>query len=149
MRKFDFDEVVATFFGLGRVSKMPGTLTSAVACAIGILIKVNWMDIAVVAAIGYLCADRYAKKINGNDPPEVVIDEVLGMWIAMCYLPISYALPAFVLFRIVDILKPFPINLLEKLPGGLGIMADDAAAGALVRLILWGIHVYFIGTNII
>lgn len=143
-----FNALVSTFFGVGKFGKMPGTMGSAAAVAIAVLIPIHWTVIAATAILGIYCSDRYSKLKGEADPSEVVIDEVVGMWISMWGLPVSYGFPAFVLFRLVDILKPFPVNLFERLPGGFGIMADDIAAGVLVRLILWGLHIYMIGGNL-
>lgn len=72
------------------------------------------------------------------DPSSVVIDEVVGMWIALLLLPksLAAACAAFVLFRVLDILKPQPARALERLPGGWGIMLDDVVAGLYANLIL-------------
>ena len=80
------------------------------------------------------------------DPPQAVWDEVIGIWVTCLFLPktILWMAAAFICFRILDIVKPFPINRLERLPGGVGIMADDLLAGLvgaaalnLVRLLLF------------
>lgn len=67
----------------------------------------------------------------GHDPAEVTIDEVLGMWISLLFLPKSLltAIAAFFIFRIMDIVKPFPARKFDSLTGGFGIMADDVVAG--------------------
>ena len=145
MSKFDLDKSIATFFGIGLLNrKMPGTLGSAAALIIAVIIPVHWIAIITVTVVGAWFSGRYSRKTGVEDPPEVVIDEVAGMWTAMYALPVSYGIPAFVLFRIVDILKPFPVNIAEKLPGGIGIMADDVAGGAIVWLILHAIRAYII-----
>ena len=80
----------------------------------------------------------YARECGSGDPSECVIDEVAGQWIACAFAPLSLwgFVLAFVLFRYFDIRKPWPISRLEKLNGGLGIMADDVAAGAIAGLIV-------------
>jgi phosphatidylglycerophosphatase A len=75
-------------------------------------------------------------EIGLSDPGEVVIDEVAGYWTSMLGLDSSNAIAAFFLFRVVDIVKPFPVDSMEKLPGGIGIMADDVCGGLIVNLIL-------------
>jgi phosphatidylglycerophosphatase A len=78
-----------------------------------------------------------------RNPGPVVIDEVLGMLLTLAFIPVglSGALAGFVLFRIFDVIKPFPADRLERLHGGLGIMADDAMAGIYanlcLRLLIW------------
>ena len=149
IKKFDLDKFMATFFGIGLLSsKMPGTITSAAALVIALIIPIHWIAIVSVIIIGTWSTGRYSKKIGVKDPPEAAIDEVAGMWISMYALPASYGIPAFVLFRIVDILKPFPVNVAEKLPGGIGIMADDIVGGGMVWLIFWGIRTYLSATYI-
>lgn len=78
------------------------------------------------------------QKQLGPDPSQVVVDEVVGFWIAMFALPKSLILVAigFVLFRIFDIWKPFPVRKMERFPGGWGIMADDAMAGIYTNVLL-------------
>jgi len=136
MKKIALDELISTFFGIGRYGKMPGTLGSLAALIIAVIIPVHWTAIITVILIGTWFSDRYSKRTGIKDPSEVVIDEVAGMWVSMYALPASYWVPAFVLFRVFDILKPFPVSMAEKLPGGVGIMADDIVAGVMVNLIL-------------
>jgi phosphatidylglycerophosphatase A len=85
----------------------------------------------------------YAAELGQLDPGCIVIDEVCGQLIALAFLPAAWVPvgASFVLFRFFDIIKPWPIRKLEKLPGGWGIMADDVGAGlaaaALARLVLF------------
>jgi phosphatidylglycerophosphatase A len=76
-----------------------------------------------------------------EDPGIVVIDEVAGMWVSLLFLPLTpvTAVAAFVIFRIFDVVKPFPARRLEDLPGGYGIMCDDLMAGAYANLVLRGL----------
>lgn len=76
------------------------------------------------------------EKVYGKDPAECTIDEVVGMWISLLFLPkqIVISLAAFFIWRALDILKPFPANRFEKISGGLGIMLDDIAAGIYTML---------------
>jgi len=82
-----------------------------------------------------------ARETRQRDPNFIVIDEVAGQWIALIAVPLrwQYALASFILFRGFDIFKPPPLRLLEKLPGGWGIMLDDVGAGlyALALMQLW------------
>jgi len=86
-----------------------------------------------------------ARESGINDPGFVVIDEVAGQMIAMIGVPLGwkYLLASFILFRGFDIVKPFPLRRLERLPGGTGIMMDDVGAGVyvLVLLQIW-LHVF-------
>ena len=136
--------IISTFFGIGNFSNMPGTLGTFAAFAILILMReINvWLLLATIA-VGTIAADRYARATGVSDPGEVVIDEVAGYWVAMLWLDPSFAIVAFFLFRVVDILKPFPVSYMERLPGGIGIMADDICGGAIVNLLMRLLHWLF------
>ncbi|MEG1642430.1 MAG: phosphatidylglycerophosphatase A [Synergistaceae bacterium] len=129
--------LIATFGTIGRYTKMPGTIGSIIACAIWITAKSMpaWVIIAV-AIIGTIAADKYEKKSGHIDPSEVIIDEVIGCWISCFGFGLNYSIVALFLFRIIDISKPFPVKQMEKLPGGLGIMADDVIGGVIVNLLI-------------
>ncbi len=101
--------------------------------------------IILIALLGLYTSQIYSKRIGEEDPKEVIVDEVVGVWLAMYGLPSGFFLPALFLFRVVDILKPFPINTAEKLPGGWGIMADDIVGGIIVNLILMLIRWLYLG----
>jgi phosphatidylglycerophosphatase A len=146
MKGARWSAAVATVGGAGYLTKMPGTVGSAVAYAFYFFFPVPWWGILGVALLGIWCSDVYAKAKGVTDPGEVVIDEVVGMWISLKGLPLGFpTLSAFLLFRIVDIVKPGPIAKLEKLPGGWGIMADDVAGGILTNMLLRLIHWLFWG----
>lgn len=115
---------------------MPGTVGSVVAFFLYALFPASLEVLLAVIIVGTWASHRYSEQIGVQDPKEVIIDEVAGTWIAMFGLPSGYFLPALFLFRILDILKPFPVNASERLPGGWGIMADDILAGFLVNVIL-------------
>jgi phosphatidylglycerophosphatase A len=85
-------------------------------------------------------ASRVAARLGRKDPPQVVIDEVVGQWIALAGIRVwnwKSVLAVFLLFRLFDIWKPAPARQLERLPGGAGIVADDLAAGLYAALVLW------------
>jgi phosphatidylglycerophosphatase A len=145
---------IATSLGLGYLPKAPGTWGSLA----GILIyaatlfylplPANPRTLAVTAVValalafgGVWAADRAAKFSARKDPQFVVIDEVSGQHLtyALALAPLNwkYLLLGFILFRAFDIWKPFPARQAESLPGGLGIMADDWAAGLYAALGLW------------
>ena len=102
----------------------------------------HWPYLIGVVALAFFAieiADLYEKKFHSHDPKEVVIDEVAGFAVAMAWLPFTWQafLYGFLLFRILDILKPFPIRWVEsKTRGGLGVVADDLVAGIIANLIL-------------
>jgi phosphatidylglycerophosphatase A len=144
---------IATVFGIGRVPLMPGTLASLAALPIGWWLAVigGWVTLLAAAfwvtLLGIWACGRHEKFAGKKDPSECVIDEVAGQWIAL--LPVAFMgrlfdvlvlAATFLLFRVFDILKPWPIYKLQKYSGGLGIMLDDVAAGlAAGVLVLAGI----------
>ena len=97
--------------------------------------------LALAIAVGLLAvpiSGAYAKKIGREDPSDCVIDELAGQWLACAFAPLTwqgYAL-AFVLFRLFDMTKLWPVSAAEKLHGGFGIVADDMVAGAMAGVIL-------------
>jgi len=136
---------IATVFGVGFVKPAPGTAASVVALPVAWLIAEFlgrwWLVVAaiVVLAVGAWACELYARAKGDPDPSECVIDEVAGQWIICAFAPVSilaYVI-AFVLFRLFDILKPWPISVAEReVPGGLGIMADDVVAALMGAVIL-------------
>ncbi|MEJ5306100.1 MAG: phosphatidylglycerophosphatase A [Ignavibacteria bacterium] len=93
--------------------------------------------ILLFLVIGIYTSD-FAEKVYGIDPPQVVIDEIVGMWFTMLFVPKTFLLAAigFVLFRIFDIIKPCPARQSQDIKGGLGIMLDDLIAGFYSLIIL-------------
>lgn len=139
---------IATFFGLGFFPLAPGTLTSLVIVLLYRLLAVGripllWPVAAVVVLFvaGWLAAEGYARELRQRDPGRIVVDEACGQLIALIGLGNAWQplLVSFVLFRGLDILKPNPIRKLEVLPWGLGIMADDVAAGLMAGLLTHGL----------
>lgn len=140
--------LIATWFGCGRSPAAPGTVGSAAALVIAIVLHryaglSGWHYLALAALLAYPAvwsASVAARVSKVEDPGFVVVDEVLGQWIALAgavrFTPVS-CLAAFVLFRLFDIWKPFPVRQLESLPDGLGINADDAMAGVYAALVIF------------
>jgi len=133
--------VLATVFGCGYSAFAPGTVGSAA----GLLFfwpmagaGWPWQAAAsvVLFVIGSLAAGRVARLVNRKDPSIVVVDEVVGQWVTLTALPFTplTAGLGFLLFRVMDIVKPWPARDLESVPGGWGIMADDVAAGIYANL---------------
>lgn len=141
---------LATFFGAGLLRPGPGTwgsLAAAVLWYFGLhaahltaphAMIATLAGAAFVTLIGIPAATRVERESGRTDPGFVVIDEVAGQWLALSVAPLDwrYGLGAFVLFRIFDIVKPWPARQLEKLPAGTGIMVDDLAAGAYALLVM-------------
>ena len=134
----------ATVFGIGRSPVAPGTIASLVALPVAWIVMMYggaFVLFALGAAIfifGLWASERYAVQQGNSDPSECVIDEVAGQWLACAAAPLSPAgfVLAFVLFRLFDISKLWPVSLGERLPGGWGIMTDDMIAGLLSALII-------------
>ena len=97
-----------------------------------------WASILICAVLGIYICDVAEEIIGVPDAGEIVFDEFVGMWITLLAVPhhFGFYVLAFALFRLFDITKIFPINNLQKLPGGLGIMIDDIVAGAMARIVL-------------
>ena len=132
--------IIAMVGGIGRIPVAPGTCASVASAAVWSLVVLSgpmqWAVGCVTVAIGVWAAGRLAKSVAQTDPPQVVIDEWAGMWLALAGLPktVPVIVAAVAAFRLLDILKPPPIKQLERLPGGWGIMLDDVAAGLIVRV---------------
>jgi phosphatidylglycerophosphatase A len=135
---------LATWFGSGLAPIAPGTVGSLAAIPLYVMvIREGRAGVAVAAVVttlvGVWAATRVARRLERKDPQVVVIDEVAGMLVTM--LPFdTFSLRAlafgFVLFRLLDAIKPWPIRNLERLPEGWGIVLDDIGAGAVAAAIL-------------
>lgn len=140
----------ATFFGAGYAPVASGTVGSLAALPLAWLAAGSWPLglglAAVVAAAGIPAAGKASRECGDTDPSIVVIDEVIGMILAVAGLGRNWRriLFAFLVFRAFDIVKPSPCRELEKLPGGFGIVADDVAAGIYTRCVM---QVLFRGGN--
>jgi len=139
---------IATWFGCGFAPVAPGTAGSLAAIAIAWLLERVYHVTAIeFGVLGLLliapaiwAADVFAREIGEKDPGQVVVDEVVGQWITLAgamNLNWKSWLAAFLLFRLFDIWKPPPVRQLEHLPGGAGIVADDAMAGVYAALVLY------------
>ncbi len=141
--------LIATVGYCGYFPVAPGTVGSAAGLVVYLLVWWTGSPVVEVALIaGLFAAGVWAGTIaeryfGGIDPGPIVMDEVVGMLITLAFIPVgvSGALAGFVLFRIYDVIKPYPAGRFERLHGGLGVMADDAMAGVYanltLRLLLW------------
>ena len=133
---------LATVLGVGYIPFAPGTFGSAAGLLLWWLLPASAaaQSIAIVAlfVLGSWSGGIAEHHFRGTDPSYVVIDEVMGMLITLFYNPVGVwgAIGAFLLFRVADVVKPFPSNRLEGLPGGVGVMADDAMAAVYANLAL-------------
>lgn len=138
-----FHNFIATGFGSGYSPIAPGTAGALLAMLIwwvysllfsnSISIPILTFIIVTVFTIVGIWSSCVVEKYWGEDPSRVVVDEMVGTWIALLAVPEGahwgYMLAAFVLFRFFDIVKPFGVRKMENLPSGFGIMADDILAG--------------------
>jgi phosphatidylglycerophosphatase A len=141
-------EYISTLFGIGR-APVSGTVASLVSLPFAWIILLHGggsvLGVASVIAlgIGIWACGAYVRASGKDDPSECVIDELAGQWLACAFAPLSlwgFAL-AFILFRLFDIAKPWPISAMERLPGGYGVMMDDMLAGLVAGLlVLLAVH---------
>lgn len=142
--------LVATGFGAGYGPVAPGTWGSlpGLALAWGLTRACGPWAVAagasLIAAVGVWAAGRAESLIGEKDPGRVVVDEIAGQMVTLCFLPPtgSALVAGFLLFRALDVLKPWPARRLEGLPGGSGIMADDLMAGLYANLLLHGLALW-------
>ncbi|HMG32427.1 MAG TPA: phosphatidylglycerophosphatase A [Blastocatellia bacterium] len=147
---------VATGAGAGLIPFAPGTFGSLEGVALFLVfgylydrLGITWptplplLGIVniLVFVLGVWAANRLCRIKSQNDPRQAVVDEISGQLISVWPLAAtpsaSGVVLAFILFRVFDILKPYPIRKLERLPGGLGVMADDVLAGGFAAALVW------------
>ena len=156
-----FDLFFLTLFKIGKIKHAPGTFASLATCLI-FLSLINIVDIVfiffltlLVFCYSFLAINNSYEKFDTDDPQEIVIDEFVGQMLPLLSIPIFetlflipkiyYCIAALILFRLFDILKPFPISYIDKnTPGALGIMLDDIMAGIYTIIILI-IAFFFLG----
>ena len=134
---------VATALGVGYVPIAPGTAGSAVGLLLWAILPasatVQTPVILAMLVVGSVAGTVAERHFNRRDPRHVVLDEVMGMLITLYLIPeLTWkgAIIGFLLFRAADVVKPFPANRLERLHGGLGVMADDAMAAVYANMAL-------------
>jgi phosphatidylglycerophosphatase A len=137
---------IATIAGAGYFPIAPGTVGSAVGIVIYLLTRQMapaWQIglLLAISLIGIWAADVAERHFQREDPGHVIIDEVAGQLMTLLLLDVGItgAVIGFFVFRILDIIKPWPARQLESLHGGLGIMADDLMAGVYGWIIMWGL----------
>ncbi len=138
--------LIATWFGTGLLPRAPGTWGSLIALPFAwalVWAGGPWLLLAAAAALfalGIWAADRHIAATGQSDPSAVVVDEVVGQWLTLAFAPLdllAYGL-GFLLFRIFDVLKPWPVCLLDRhIKGGLGVMIDDVGAGIYAAIALF------------
>jgi len=135
-------KAITSFFYMGHSSFAPGTAGSLGGLIVYFLVNNNALLYGFVLmflfTLGILFAGEAEKIYKRKDEPRIVIDEVCGMLLTLFFVPVSVysVVLGFLLFRVMDVLKPFPAKRIEKLAGSVGIMFDDVVAGIYANLIL-------------
>jgi len=156
---------IATALGVGYAPVAPGTFGSAAGLLLWWLLPsspaIQAVVIVALFVVGSWSGSVAERHFGRTDPGQVVVDEVMGMLITLWLNPVGWAgaLLAFFLFRLFDVIKPYPSNRLERLPGGIGVMADDGMAAIYAnlalrlciwlsgRLVIWSLIVQLIQSN--
>jgi phosphatidylglycerophosphatase A len=130
--------VISTWFGCGFFPFAPGTIASIATLPLLFLLRNCSLLVRIIVLVSMtslgIAVSEYAEQIFGEkDPKQVVIDEVTGMLVCCLFIPFEwrYIGAGFILFRLLDILKPFPVSTAETLKGGFGIIVDDLIAGVM------------------
>jgi phosphatidylglycerophosphatase A len=144
--RVELSEWLATCFKIGHLPIAPGTWGS-LAAVIGWWLWLQYLDplvfivlIITIFIIGVFATNIIIDHTGEKDPSRIVIDEVAGQWLGLLVLPDGalYIAAAFISFRLLDIIKPWPIRQLEKFPKGWGVMLDDMLAGILTLGLIQG-----------
>ncbi len=142
-RELSVGTVVASVFGTGFIPVAPGTAGSLVSAGLFLVLRqtaVNtWVLCTCFLVLAYWGCSAGRKKW-GEDPSKVVIDEFVGCWIACMAVPSGWGIPgiaaAFVIFRIFDIFKPWPVSVFDRMKSAAGILLDDVVAGIMAALVI-------------
>ncbi len=150
MEKFKYNVAFnfTTLFGIGRIKGAPGTYGSIAALPVLFISPFYYMSVLLllIVVVGLISLPfiKIMESKLGDDPSSVIIDEVVGMWITICTpwvdLNLIWVITAFALFRLFDIMKPFPINRINDKKGAFFVMLDDVIAGILAWLCL---HIFY------
>jgi phosphatidylglycerophosphatase A len=151
-----FSVFITTLFGVGFFPKAPGTAGTFFAMIIYYITAVVLnIDFAIIyiSLLFITFASVYliykAENVLGHDSPKIVIDELIGYFVAVILLPktLIVIFAAFIIFRFFDIKKPEPVNVSQKLPGGWGVVIDDVIAGIYTNLVLQIIVIIYKNQN--
>ena len=148
--RLKISEWFATCFKVGYLPLAPGTWGSVFAILLWwVLLKdlntyIFGVVIIIFLLIGIVVSNIIIDQSGDHDPSHIIIDELVGQWLALFLLPEGFFNIAisFILFRFFDIIKPWPIRLIEKLPKGLGVMSDDLTAGLITLVLIQVINIY-------
>lgn len=142
-------KIIATVFGIGYFPIAPGTLTSVIMVFLYKLFlhKLSWpiylLLLFFLFFFGVFASSKYASELNKKDPRNIVIDEAVGQFLVLFQMSEDWfpLLLSFFLFRLFDVVKPFPIKKVENFPSGWGIMMDDILAAIYAGVI---VNIYLI-----
>ena len=137
--------IISTLFGVGFFPRAPGTAGTLFALLayyfLAVILQINWIilysSILLISIISVFLIN-IAENELGHDSPKIVIDELIGYFIAVLFLPknLFVLIIAFIIFRFFDIIKPEPVNISQKLPGGWGVIIDDVIAGIYTNMFM-------------
>ncbi len=147
-----FEKIVGSGFFTGYIPIASGTFGSLIAIVVYLIpgfeqLQIILPSIVILFFYGVYVSSKF-ENVYGKDPSQCTVDEVVGTWIALIALPKTayIIITSFLIWRVFDIIKPFPVRNSEKLPGGWGIMIDDVIAGfyslIIVQLIVYSFGVY-------
>jgi CDP-diacylglycerol--glycerol-3-phosphate 3-phosphatidyltransferase len=147
--------MIATFFGIGYSPLAPGTVASFSAVLI-LLFPITHLQLFILSSVTFFisfASIRFIESKYGNDASIIVIDEVIGVWLILSIPVISHSpisvLLSLAIFRILDIAKPFPINVINRRKGPLWVLADDILAALFTILIMFTLSLFQIGSNLL
>ncbi len=146
-KKLSFSTIIASLFLIGFIPFAPGTFASLASYGLYLLLPAWLFDgtcvyllpmLIVALSLIAVVICKKAEEILGEDHGSIVLDELLGYFVAILFLPQNWLIGmyAFILFRVFDIAKPFPINRSQRLQGGWGVVVDDLLAGVYANVIL-------------
>ncbi len=156
-----FNLLFLTLFNIGKIKKAPGSVASLITCLLFLLlinifnISIIFLFTLVIFAYSFVAINNSFDEFSSNDPQEIVIDEFVGQMLPLLAIPIYetlyllpkmyYCIPAFLLFRLFDIWKPYPVSYVDKnVKGAIGITLDDIFAG-IYTIISLVIIFFFLG----
>ena len=157
-----FNLLILTFFKVGKIKYAPGTVASLITCLLFLLL-INFFNIPIlllftliIFCYSFIAINNSFNEFDSEDPQEIVIDEVIGQMLTLLAIPIYetlyplpkiyYCIGAFLLFRLFDIWKPYPISYVDNnIKGSLGIMLDDILASVYSIITLTIIFFFFGG----
>lgn len=148
--KLDGVKILSTIFGVGYLPYFPGTWASLVGLGVYFLLRNNIVVYVILSVVilllGFLVCQKAEKKFAAKDSRFIVIDELAAVLILLMLVPKEtfFLFIAFLIFRVFDIIKPYPIKKIENFTGSWGIMLDDVMAAFYTLCVIWAAKIYFI-----